>query len=144
MTTKTLDTAELSQFTGTQEWHRWSVLYRQCLLTDGAKYVADQAGAYWLTDAIASYQRKLIPRGETFQTWTLRYHEATPSERVFTESGSRLVKATRDHWTLTCDDGNGKVLITQEIEFSDFPLPEFKLWAIWDGQNTVILLPSEY
>ena len=30
---------------------------RNILYTDGAKYVADQAGAYWLLDAIALSQR---------------------------------------------------------------------------------------
>lgn len=51
MTTKQLD---LSPFTGTEHWYKhWlgGLLY-----TDGVKYVADQAGAYWLIDAIASYQ----------------------------------------------------------------------------------------
>jgi hypothetical protein len=40
--------------------------------TDGAKYVADDAGAYWLLDEIAlaqRYEKKVS--GEEFQVWKL-------------------------------------------------------------------------
>src|SRR5882757_828930 len=46
---------ELAQFTGTEHWYRHA-LNRNVLFTDGAKYVADQAGAYWLLDEIALIQ----------------------------------------------------------------------------------------
>ena len=46
---------DLRQFTGTTQWHRWSKL-TELVCTDGAKYLADEAGAYWLLDAIASHQ----------------------------------------------------------------------------------------
>ena len=41
---------------------------------------------------------------------------------------------------LTCDDGNGNILHTQEIAFTDFPLDEIKLYFT----DNTILLPSEY
>ena len=44
---KTLNNADLSQFTGSENWYRHG-LVRNVLFTDGAKYVADTAGAYWL------------------------------------------------------------------------------------------------
>jgi hypothetical protein len=40
-----LTRAELAQFTGSDEWHRHG-LVRSILFTDGAKYVAERAGAY--------------------------------------------------------------------------------------------------
>ena len=43
-------------FTRTENWYRHG-LVRDVLFTDGAKYVADQAGAYWLLDEIAVAQR---------------------------------------------------------------------------------------
>ena len=58
-----LDQAVLAGFSGTEEYHRYSPLFRRMLLTDGAKYVADNGGghgAYWLMDAIASHQPKLL------------------------------------------------------------------------------------
>ena len=45
--TKSLDPNILSQFTGSEHWYRHG-LVRHIIFTDGAKYVADAAGAYWL------------------------------------------------------------------------------------------------
>jgi hypothetical protein len=52
---KILDPQILSQFSGTENWYRhWT---GRILFTDGAKYVADAAGAHWLLDEIALAQR---------------------------------------------------------------------------------------
>jgi uncharacterized protein DUF6876 len=50
-TTKTLNTTDWAQFTR-QNWYRHAI-NRTVLFTHGAKYVADQAAAYWLLDVIA-------------------------------------------------------------------------------------------
>jgi hypothetical protein len=42
--------------------------------------------------------------------------------------------------TLVYEDGNGKIVHTQEIPFTDFPLPVIKFYVT----DNVILLPSEY
>lgn len=42
--------------------------------------------------------------------------------------------------TLTCEDGNGNVVFTKALEFTDFPLPEIVLWFA----NGTIYLPSEH
>jgi hypothetical protein len=42
--------------------------------------------------------------------------------------------------TLTCDDGNGNIVFTKQIEHTDFPLDELTLYFA----NRVIHLPSEY
>lgn len=115
----------LDQFIGTQEWHKWSILFPRVLMTDGAMYVAETAEAFWLMDAIASYQPPLIKSNEYFQVWKLEVHDNNSA-------------------TLLCEDGNDKCLIDQEIEYTDFPKQGIKLYAIYDGQYTVILLPSEY
>src|ERR1039458_7739091 len=50
----------LRYFTGTEEYHRhWM---RRITFTDGVKFLAEQAGAYWLIDLIASWQIKQIGR----------------------------------------------------------------------------------
>jgi hypothetical protein len=53
---KTLDPAAMANFTGTEQWFRHS-LARNILYTEGAQYVAETAGAYWLLDEIAQAQR---------------------------------------------------------------------------------------
>jgi hypothetical protein len=121
MTKKTLTKADLSQFTGSEQWHRHG-LARDVLFTDGAKHVADAGGAYWLLDEIALAQRgdKRVA-AEEFQFWKLTVKEDKTA-------------------TLTCDDGNGNIVFTKTIEFTDFPLEEIALYYT----NKAILLPREY
>jgi hypothetical protein len=111
----------LSQFTGSEHWYRHG-LARDILFTDGAKYVADQAGAYWLLDEIAFAQRgQKRVAAEEFQVWKL------------------TVKP--DHTaTLACEDGNGTTVFEKALEFTDFPAERIELWF----ENNTIYLPSEH
>ncbi|MGH9614266.1 MAG: DUF6876 family protein [Bryobacteraceae bacterium] len=118
---KTLTESDLLQFTGSENWYRHS-LNRAVLFTDGAQYVAERGGAYWLLDAIAIAQAHVkAVAAEEFQVWTLKVN-SDPSA------------------VLTCEDGNGNAVYQQKLEFTDFPLPEMKLYYC----NNVIHLPSEY
>ena len=121
MTTKTLTTSDLAQFTGSENWYRHGI-NRNVLYTDGAQHVAEYGGAYWLLDEIAIIQpyNKAVA-AEEFQVWKLAVH-------------------CKRSATLTCDDGNGNIVFTKEIEHTDFPLDEIKLYFA----NHVIHLPSEY
>jgi hypothetical protein len=109
MTTKTLSKNDLVQFTGSENWYRhginWKVLY-----TDGAQHVAEHGGAYWLLDEIAiihPYNKAVA--SEEFQVWKLAVR---PDQTA----------------TLTCDDGNGNIVFTKEIEHTDFPPNELTLY----------------
>jgi len=117
---KSLSKGDLRQFTGTEHWYRhWAV--RHITYTDGAKYVADTAGAYWLLDEIAFAQADKQLAAEGFQLWKLTVRP--------------------DHTaTLTCEDGNCNVVFTKQLEYTDFPLDEIKFYFT----DKVILLPSEY
>ena len=42
------------------------------------------------------------------------------------------------------EDGNGNELARQAIDYTDFPLEEIVVYASWDSEHWVILLPSEY
>lgn len=112
--------SQLKQFTGSEEWYRHP-LNRSVTYTQGAQYVADNAGAYWLLDEIALAQIGLsVVRAQPFQVWKLDV------------KGSRA--------TLSCEDGNHANIFTKEITFTDFPEPGITLWFT----DNVILLPSEY
>ena len=111
---------QLSQFTGSEHWYRHG-LARDILFTDGAKYIADHGGAFWLLDEIAFAQRgqKRVAAQE-FQVWKL------------------AVKP--DHTaTLACEDGNGRTVFHKAIEYTDFPVECVELWF----ENNTIYLPSE-
>ena len=116
-----LSEADLRHFTGSENWYRHG-LNRDVLFTDGAKYVADQGGAYWLLDEIAlaqPYQKAVA--AEEFQVWTL------------------TVKPDRTA-TLACGDGNGNTVFEKVIPFTDFPVERIELWF----ENNTIYLPSEH
>jgi hypothetical protein len=121
MTTAKLSDADLNQFTGSENWYR-HCLNRNVTFTDGAKYVADEGGAYWLLDVIALAQRFDARVAKThFQVWKL------------------TVRPNRTA-TLVCERGNHKRVTTQELDYTDFPAAGVTLWF----SNGVIYLPSEH
>ncbi len=114
---------EITQFTGTDNWYRhWT---KAITYTDGVKFVAEKYGAYWLIDAIASYQHKKILHEnglEDFQLWELTVNQ---------EKSTAILKCRRD-----TDEAP---LITQRIPFTDFP-ESIKLYV----EGGVLLLPNEH
>jgi hypothetical protein len=109
---------DLDQFIGSETFHEQLMVDgNKLILTEGCHFVRETYSAYWLFDLIGSYQFKLID--EPFQVW-------------------KLVKF-KDECQITCDDGNGTRLLSQEIPFTDFP---FDI-TIWQIEGTC-LLPSEY
>jgi hypothetical protein len=111
---------QLRQFIGTEQYYRISP---SAVLTDGTKYLADEVGAYWLMDAIASYLPQFNGRED------------------FIVAKLNVADSKAD---LVLDNGNGHVLDTQHIEHTDFPLPSIQLYACWGGEYWVLMLTSEY
>lgn len=117
-----LTEADLSQFTGTSQWypHPLGLTY-----TDGVHYLAEQGGAYWLLDAIASWQFDPRVRDDRMlqqiQFWKL------------------TVNSDRSA-VLICERDSDDVAVTQEIPFTDFPLQSVTIYC----QDGVLLLPSEH
>ena len=116
----------LSNFYGTE--HYYKVAFGGILFTDGVKALAEVAGggAFWLIDAICSYQGEAPfnkPEIQEFQIWYLPVRADNTA-------------------VLTCrTDTHEPVLCSQDIEFTDFPICEdFKIYYI----NKIILLPGEY
>jgi hypothetical protein len=118
--TTVFNAQNLGQFTGTTGYYR---ITRKHLLTDGTKYLADAAGAYWLMDAAASHLDE-IGTADWFVLIKLQVQQ------------SRAV--------MVYEDGNGNEHARQEITYTDFPLSSIELYACWDGEHWVIMLPSEY
>ena len=119
MSPKQLSSA-LAQFTGTEHYYR---IHPKVVLTDGAKFLAEEAGAYWLMDVIASHLCFLN------------------SEEYFT---CCALKVSRHSAKLAIEDGNARVLAQQEIPYTDFPLASIELYGVWADSYWVIMLPSEY
>jgi hypothetical protein len=93
------------------------------VLTDGAKYVAEHAQAYWLMDAIASYLPALVN------------HERFLVASLAVKNQSALLWIT---------DGNYKDIASQRISYTDFPMSDITLFACWADDCWALMLPSEY
>jgi len=112
-----LTQSELEQFTGTEFWYKHAL--SGYTYTDGIKYLAEKAQAYWLLDKILITTRAKKKLQE-WGSWTLCcYADNTAS--------------------LQCEDGNGNKLYVAKIDYTDFPL---KIVTLWFTNNT-LFLPSE-
>lgn len=110
---------ELKQFTGSERFFR-NPLFLAFLYTEGVRFLAQRASAYWLIDFIFSMQLEPEIKTQPFQAWSI---EVVEGESIW----------------ITVDDGN---LYIEEyrLEFRDFPLKNCTLWFI----EGTLLLPSEY
>jgi len=115
-----LDKLALSQFTGTSAYYKIS---RKHVLTDGTRYLAEQGACFWMMDAIASH---LCEIGTADWFVLVRVH------------------VTEGRAVMIYEDGNDREHARQEIPYSDFPLDSVTLYACWDQEHWVIMLPSEY
>ena len=113
-------TQDLAQFTGTTCYYRIST---QHLLTDGTQYLAEQAGCYWIMDAVSSHVTEI---------GTVDWFVVV---RIEVENHQAVMRYL---------DGNGRELVRQAIPYTDFPLRNLTLYAVWDTQHWVVMLPREY
>jgi len=124
---------QLRQFTGSASFYRHP-LNPLVIYTEGVQFLAEEAGAYWLLDAVASYFGSGVMRAAiaadvrlgAMQFWTLTVAENQTAELVM-----RV-------------DGGEKPAIRQEIGYTDFPLPAADIWAAFDGKHWTLYLPSEH
>ncbi len=129
------DASEIRSFLS--KCHGSENIYRHFLpnicYTEGVKGLAEIADCYWLIDAIASYQWQPLTKTEAMwdkQIWNL------------TVSNNSAV--------LTCQAYNSdEECIRQEIEYTDFPLPEITLYCRASAMSPtskpfmLIMIPSE-
>lgn len=115
---------DLSGFTGTEKYYR---VGNQALLTDGTKYLADEAQCYWLFEDTALY--------------LYGYQK---------QDGFAVIRLERDGqgFRVQRGDGNGKWDTLFKGEFTTFPedMMPFEFYAIWEYEARcwVLLLTSEY
>lgn len=143
---------QLRQFTGTEGYKRHA--FGSLVFTDGIKYLRDKdsngvVDCFWLVDAIASHQSKELDRKcGGFQSWTL-----TPAP--LPNKPKRALLECRP-------DSNQKPVVTQAIEYTDFPFDQMdgetlNLWVEGEGPTPkteeeleergwgrILLLPSEH
>ena len=109
----------LSQFTGTEAYHRTFMFNPDLVHTDGVQYFAETAGCYWFLDIVATDIYRLTEH-EPFLSIVLQVKNG--SANIFIENGD-------------CD-----VLETRTIEHTDCPDGEYKFFLT----DNVLMLTSEY
>jgi hypothetical protein len=112
----------LFQFYGTDRWYIFEPT-GQLLLTDGTKFFADKAEAYWLMTEMG-YEYLKLKDAEPFISVVVT-NEETDADRLA---------------TIEFTDGNYNVLKTRKISNFDLPLGVWKFYI----ENNVIHLPSEH
>ena len=126
--------AVLAQCTGSENYHYNSIARASGVVyTEGIRCLTSMAECWWLMDAICAHQPQCRRDSmlRQMQFWTLTVED---------NSG-----------VLVCERDAGDIAIKQEIEYTDFPLDEIRIWleageAIIDGEPTsclVAMLPSE-
>ena len=108
---------DLSPFYGTE--HYYGHPLTQSVYTDGVKYFAEVAGAYWFLDIVFSEYHRLM-RDLGFITIDLH-----------SENGKADITVT---------DGNNKTLAEKHIDITDCPDGLYKFYF----QDGVLMLTSEY
>lgn len=117
---------ELRNFYGTEAYHRTNP---GLLVTDGVKFLADNAGCYWLLDMVRSYLPVLRKSGDTFFVV------------VLTKEGVREPGAI---FSIQDDIPPNQTYAQQAIEYTDFPLDEIVLYLSTTEEEFVLMLRSEY
>lgn len=108
--------SNLEQFFGTENYFKNPLI--KYTYTDGVKYFAEQAGAYWLLQEINGLYVNL---GSPYFI-------------------NIVVKSNKNKADIIVDDGNGNVLKKKHIGFTDLPKGEWQFFL----QSNVLMLPSEY
>jgi hypothetical protein len=109
---------DLRQFTGTEQYH-FNPLYKWLKYTDGVKYFAQNAGAYWFLDIVGT-----------------EYHDLAKTEPFLVIN----FLSQNNQATIQAEDGDYKELALRHIDFTDCPEGKYKFFLIDD----VLLLSSEY
>ena len=107
--------SNLNQVIGTESYHRY---LGGVVLTDGAKYFAEQAGAFWLMDILATQ----------------------PEIRELPFAHAKLHVSKDETGKLVVTDGNDNVKYRRTLGFTDCPPGTWTFFIT----NGVIMVPSEY
>jgi hypothetical protein len=108
---------DLSQFYGTENYYRHP--FTQSVYTDGVRYFAEVAGAYWFLDIVFSE------------------YDARTREEVFL---TIYLQAENGKADITVLDGNGNKFDEKHIDITDCPDGIYQFYFY----DSVLMLTSEY
>lgn len=110
---------DLSQFTGTEAYHRTFMFTPKLVHTDGVQYFAETAGCYWFLDIVATEFYPML--------------ESEPFLSIY-------LMVFNGKATITVQDGDLTILKKKEIAHTDCPDGEYSFYLT----DNVLMLTSEY
>ena len=147
--------AQLDNFTGTESYTR--IPLHGLLVTDGVRYLMDNADCYWLINEIGFAQSLPAIKSDRMlqqhQFWTLRQNPPAPAPMTIGAALAAKSNVKQGQAVLICERDTGDVAYSKQIPFTDFPfdvLPknEIRIWVAptyCDGGNRMVAyLPSEH
>lgn len=115
-------TEELKNFTGSETFYR---ILGNTVITEGVKYFADKAEAYWLIQDIVI---------------NCKMHNELKNEGFISIKAYKPLDLMKDGILVAYEDGNYKELYSQYYPNSKLPKGEYSFWFT----DNTLLLPSEY
>jgi len=120
----------LPNYYGTESYHKVTLF--PILATDGVAYLLQACEAFWLIDEIGGM---IMQHNKKWQQKGMVFFKLKKSDPMIGDDNKAV---------LSVDDGNGNLLDSKYIDYTDFPLDEAKIWTSWDGERWIAMLPSEY
>lgn len=111
----------LAQFCGSEDFFSTQFI-RGFVYTEGVRYFAEKAGAYWLVDDVALFFKNKVKM-----------------------TGFATVKAiSKNNKVRLVLEDEGVKYGEKRYSFSDLPEGEWLFYLQYDGQRVFMMLPSEY
>ena len=118
-----MTTLDLSQFTGTEAYHRTFMFTPKLVHTDGVQYFAETAGCYWFLDIVAT------------EIYPLTKKEPFISIKLIVGSNQSDTDAV-----IVATDGDENVIFRKLIPHTDCPVGVYEFFLT----DNVLMLTSEY
>lgn len=115
----------LAAFNGTESFHKIPLL--NTVITDGIKFLADNANCFWLVTDTSVIAKSLMNRSTLI---TIDFKKLSDEMQV--ASGYDAI--------IEYSDGNDHILESHKYHSTDFPLETIRLFST----NNTLMLPSEY
>ena len=107
-----MKTIDLSQFYGTEKYHKTFVFSPTLKHTDGVQYFAEQAGAFWFLDIVAT---EIYPFSNKYPFMTIYLTAKDGKAEIIVQDGdiSRLYQKQIDF--TDCPDGTYEFFLTDDV-----------------------------
>lgn len=123
------DLPDLSGFSGSTQFFR-SRQIPILIYTEGIQFLANEVGAFWFIDVVASHlSTNQALHHEFFQLWRIVLNK---------DDDGCVVDAWRDS-----PSTQQQPLVSQAIPYTDFPA-DFECYCCYNGEGFTLMLKSEY